>query len=65
MQGPLGYTEKPLVSVDYNGSIHGGVVDALSTTVMNDTMIKLIVWYDNEAGFCNQLLRLMHKVRKL
>jgi glyceraldehyde 3-phosphate dehydrogenase len=59
MKGPLGYSEKPLVSVDYNGSIHGGVVDALSTTVMDDTLLKLIVWYDNEAGFCNQLLRLM------
>ncbi len=63
MKGPLGYTEKPLVSVDYNGSIHGGVVDALSTSVMDGTMVKLIVWYDNEAGFCNQLLRLMDKVK--
>lgn len=63
MKGPLGYTEKPLVSIDYNGSIHGGVVDALSTTVMGGTMVKLIVWYDNEAGFCNQLLRLMEKVK--
>ena len=63
MKGPLGYTEKPLVSVDYNGSIHGGVVDALSTTVMDHTLLKIIVWYDNEAGFCNQLLRLMKKVQ--
>jgi glyceraldehyde 3-phosphate dehydrogenase len=65
MNGPLGYTEKPLVSVDYNGSIHGGVVDALSTTVMDETMVKLIVWYDNEAGFCSQFLRLMQKVMEL
>ncbi|WP_045214964.1 type I glyceraldehyde-3-phosphate dehydrogenase [Desulfonatronovibrio magnus] len=63
MKGPLGYTVKPLVSIDYNGSIHGGVVDALSTTVMNGTMVKLIIWYDNEAGFCNQFLRLMEKVK--
>jgi glyceraldehyde 3-phosphate dehydrogenase len=63
MKGPLGYTEKPLVSVDFNGSIHGGVVDALSTTVMDETMLKLIVWYDNEAGFCHQLLRLMEKAK--
>ncbi|WP_028575280.1 type I glyceraldehyde-3-phosphate dehydrogenase [Desulfonatronovibrio hydrogenovorans] len=63
MKGPLGYTERPLVSVDFNGSIHGGVVDALSTSVMGGTMVKLIVWYDNEAGFCNQLLRLLDKVR--
>ncbi len=60
----LGYTEIPLVSVDYNGNTCGGVVDAPLTSVMDDTMVKLIVWYDNEAGFCYQLMRLMHKVRE-
>ncbi len=64
MNGPLGYTEEPLVSVDFNGSIHGGVVDGLTTAVMDKTMVKLIIWYDNEAGFCNQLLRLMKKVKE-
>ncbi len=58
----LGYTEEPLVSVDYNGSTFGGVVDGLCTNVMRDRMVKIIVWYDNEAGFCNQLLRLTNKV---
>jgi glyceraldehyde 3-phosphate dehydrogenase len=58
----LGYTEEPLVSVDYNGNTFGGVVDGLCTNVMQERMIKLIVWYDNEAGFCNQLLRLTNKV---
>lgn len=62
LKGPLGYTEEPLVSVDFNGSIHGGVVDALTTTVLDDTLLKLIVWYDNEAGFSNQLLRLARKI---
>lgn len=61
MNGPLGYTEEPLVSVDFNGSMHGGVVDALTTTVLDKTLLKLIVWYDNEAGFSNQLLRLIKK----
>jgi glyceraldehyde 3-phosphate dehydrogenase len=65
-QGPLrdilGYTEEPLVSVDYNGSIYGGVVDGLCTSVMQGTMAKVIIWYDNEAGFSNQLLRLTAKV---
>ncbi|WP_045221678.1 type I glyceraldehyde-3-phosphate dehydrogenase [Desulfonatronum thioautotrophicum] len=67
-EGPLknilGYTEEPLVSVDYNGSIYGGVVDGLCTSVMQEKMAKVIVWYDNEAGFCNQLLRLTTKVAK-
>ncbi len=57
----LGYCEEPLVSVDYVGSIYGGVVDALTTTVTDQTLVKLIVWYDNEAGFTHQLLRLAEK----
>lgn len=58
----MGYTEEPLVSVDYMGSTHGGVVDAPLTSVFNGTQLKLIIWYDNEAGFTNQLLRLMRQV---
>ena len=60
--GAMGYTEVPLVSMDYIGSIYGGVVDGLCTSVMNGTMVKIIVWYDNEAGFTNQLLRLTQLV---
>ena len=60
--GAMGYTEVPLVSCDYVGSIYGGVVDGLCTSVMNGTMVKIIVWYDNEAGFTNQLLRLTRLV---
>lgn len=58
----MGYTEEPLVSVDYNGSTFGGVVDGLLTNVMGESQAKLIIWYDNEAGFTNQLLRLIQKV---
>ena len=39
-----------------------GVVDSLLTTIMDKTMLKLIIWYDNEAGFTNQLLRLITMV---
>ncbi|MDQ7033174.1 MAG: type I glyceraldehyde-3-phosphate dehydrogenase [Desulfonauticus sp.] len=61
----MGYTEEPLVSVDFNGSTFGGVVDALSTTVIDGTLAKVLIWYDNEAGFTNQLLRLMDRVSQL
>ncbi|MBQ7585216.1 MAG: type I glyceraldehyde-3-phosphate dehydrogenase [Desulfovibrionaceae bacterium] len=61
----MGYTEEPLVSVDFLGSTYGGVVDSLSTQVVNGKMIKLFVWYDNEAGFTNQLLRLVRKFGSL
>jgi glyceraldehyde 3-phosphate dehydrogenase len=62
LEGILGYSDEPLVSIDYVGSTCGGVVDGLSTTVMAGTMLKLIIWYDNESGFSNQLLRLTRKV---
>jgi glyceraldehyde 3-phosphate dehydrogenase len=58
----MGYTEKPLVSTDYIGDPHGGVVDGPLTEVMDGTMLKLIIWYDNEASFTHQLVRLMKKV---
>lgn len=60
----MGYSEEPLVSIDYRGSTYGGVVDALSTQVLDGAMVKLLVWYDNEAGFTNQLLRLVRLVSK-
>jgi len=65
LKGILGYTEEPLVSVDFNGSTFGGVVDGLCTTVMDRTQVKVLLWYDNEAGFTNQLLRLIDKVSAL
>jgi len=55
----LGFSEEPLVSVDYLGDSHGAVVDGLSTRVMHGTMAKVLAWYDNEAGFTHQLLRLL------
>ncbi len=60
----LGYSEEPLVSIDYRGSTYGGVVDALSTQVQDGTMLKMLIWYDNEAGFTNQLRRLVRMVAK-
>lgn len=60
----MGYTEEPVVSIDFRGSTYGGVVDALSTQVLMDKMVKLLIWYDNEAGFTNQLLRLVRLVAK-
>lgn len=65
-EGPLkenlGYCEEPLVSIDFKADTHGGVVDSLTTQVMDGTLLKLIIWYDNEAGFTNQLMRLLRLV---
>lgn len=60
----LSITSEPLVSCDYIGSIFGGVVDASCTSVIDGTMAKVIVWYDNESGFTNQLVRLLRMVSK-
>ena len=64
MKGSLGYSEEPLVSIDYIGDTHGGVVDSLCTNVMDGRQLKLIIWYDNEAGFTHQLVRLLTMVGK-
>ncbi len=61
----LGFSEEPLVSIDYTGDTHGGVVDAKATQVLDGTMAKVLAWYDNEAGFTNQLVRLIKKVAAL
>jgi glyceraldehyde 3-phosphate dehydrogenase len=58
----LGYEERPLVSVDFKDDPHSGVVDALSTMVVNGTQVKILVWYDNEWGYANRLVELAIKV---
>lgn len=47
----LFYNEIPLVSRDYNGNTASSTVDGLSTMVMDDNMVKVIAWYDNESGY--------------
>ena len=62
LKGILGYEDKPLVSVDYTDDTRSGVVDALSTMVINGTQVKLLVWYDNEIGYVHRLMELARKV---
>lgn len=60
----LFYNELPLVSIDYNGSTASSTVDGLSTMVMENSLVKVITWYDNEAGYsarCIDLARYMAK----
>ncbi|NDE13789.1 type I glyceraldehyde-3-phosphate dehydrogenase [bacterium] len=56
LKGILGYTEEPLVSVDFNGDTHSSFVDGASTSVMDGTMVKILSWYDNETGFSWRML---------
>ncbi|RXZ43833.1 type I glyceraldehyde-3-phosphate dehydrogenase [Crenobacter cavernae] len=57
MKGTLGYNTLPLVSSDFNHSTEGSVFDATLTKVSNGNMVKVLAWYDNEWGFCQQMLR--------
>jgi glyceraldehyde 3-phosphate dehydrogenase len=50
LKGYLGYTEEPLVSMDFKGDPHSGVIDAPSTMVVGDA-VKVLSWYDNEWGY--------------
>jgi glyceraldehyde 3-phosphate dehydrogenase len=54
----LGYSEEPLVSIDYQGNPHSSVVDAPSTKVIG-SMVKILSWYDNEWGYSNRVLDLI------
>lgn len=62
LSGILGYEERPLVSIDYKTDPRSSIVDALSTMVVNDTQLKMYLWYDNEWGYANRTAELVKKV---
>ena len=61
LEGILGYSEEPLVSIDYNGCPYSSVVDAPTTYVVGN-MIKVLSWYDNEAGYSHRMVDLAQMV---
>ena len=54
----LGFSDEPLVSIDYQGNPHSSVVDGMSTKVIG-SMVKILSWYDNEWGYSNRVLDLI------
>ncbi len=58
LAGILGFEERPLVSIDYKTDPRSSIVDALSTMVVNETQVKVYLWYDNEWGYANRLVEL-------
>jgi glyceraldehyde-3-phosphate dehydrogenase type I len=56
LRGILGYSEEELVSADIIDDPHSGIVHALSTLVVRESMVKVQVWYDNEFGYSKRLL---------
>ena len=64
LKGILGYSELPLVSVDYKQSPESTIIDGLSTMVMDNNMVKIVAWYDNEWGYSCRTLDLVNYVAK-
>jgi glyceraldehyde 3-phosphate dehydrogenase len=62
LKGVLGFSEEPLVSIDYCGNPLSSIVDAAQTAVMGPNMVKVLSWYDNEWGFANRMLDMVTHV---
>lgn len=54
MKGIMGFSEEPLVSMDYKGNPHSSVIDADLTNVIGGNMVKIVTWYDNEWGYATR-----------
>ena len=58
----LEYTEDPIVSSDIIRNPHSSIVDGLLTAVIDDTLVKVVSWYDNEWGYSNRCVDLLQMV---
>ncbi|MCP3028174.1 type I glyceraldehyde-3-phosphate dehydrogenase [Halobacillus sp. A5] len=64
LKGILGYSDEALVSSDYNGSTYSSVIDAQSTLTLENNMVKVVSWYDNEFGYSNRCVDLAAFLKK-
>lgn len=62
MKGVVGYTEEDVVSSDFIGDTRTCIFDAKAGIALNDNFVKVVAWYDNEWGYSNKLIELVHKV---
>jgi glyceraldehyde 3-phosphate dehydrogenase len=56
MKGILAYTDEPLVSIDFNHNPASSTVDSLETAVLENKLVRVVSWYDNEWGFSNRMV---------
>ena len=61
LKGILEYTEDPIVSVDIVGNPHSCIFDSMTTIVYGNT-VKVMGWYDNEAGYSNRVAYLIARI---
>lgn len=59
LKGILGFSDEPLVSIDYRQDPRSSIIDGLSTMTMGDNMLKILSWYDNEWGYSNRVVDLV------
>lgn len=64
MKGILGYTDEPLVSVDFMANPHSGIVDGLFTRITDDNLVKVLAWYDNEWGYSCRMIDLIKYISR-
>jgi glyceraldehyde 3-phosphate dehydrogenase len=62
LEGILAYSEEPLVSADIVGSPYSSIFDAGFTSVIDETCVKVLAWYDNEWGYATRLGELAERV---
>jgi glyceraldehyde 3-phosphate dehydrogenase len=65
LKGILEYCEDPIVSSDIIGNEHSCILDAISTCVIGDNLVKVIGWYDNEWGYSNRMVDLAELITKI
>ena len=65
LKGVLGYSDEPLVSIDYNGCADSSTIDSLETTVIDGKLVRVLSWYDNEWGFSNRMVDTAGAIGKL
>lgn len=64
LEGVMDYTEDPLVSSDIVGNTHSSIFDSLSTMILEDNMVKVVSWYDNEMGYSSRCVDMAAYVGK-
>jgi glyceraldehyde 3-phosphate dehydrogenase/D-erythrose 4-phosphate dehydrogenase len=62
--GLLAYSEEPHASVDFNHDPHSAIVDGGQTRVSGPRLISLLLWFDNEWGFANRMVDVVHHWRQ-
>ena len=64
LRGILDATDEELVSADFNGNPHSSIVDLPSTALIDDNLVKVLAWYDNEWGYSSRVRDLIRYIGK-